>query len=35
MTDHLVTGERLTVEERQASLDEMILLALNTAFPQG
>lgn len=30
MTDHLVTGERLSVEERQLSLDEMISLALTT-----
>lgn len=31
MSDHLVTGERMTSDERQSSLDEMIQLALRTA----
>ena len=32
MTDHLMTGERLSVEDRQLSLDEMIRLGLRTAL---
>jgi len=31
MTDHLVTGEHLSSDERQMGVDEMIELALNTA----
>ena len=31
MTDHLVTGEHLTSDERQQGVDEMLELALNTA----
>ena len=31
MTDHLVTGEHLSSDERQQGVDEMIELALNTA----
>jgi len=31
MTDHLVTGERLSSQDRQTSLDEMIRLSLRTA----
>lgn len=31
MTDHLVTGEHLSSEERQLGVDEMIELALDTA----
>ncbi|MGI9606897.1 MAG: purine-nucleoside phosphorylase [Acidimicrobiales bacterium] len=31
MTDHLVTGEHLSAEERQMTVDEMIELGLNTA----
>lgn len=31
MSDHLVTGEQMTSDERQSSLDEMIQLALRTA----
>lgn len=30
-TDHLVTGEHLSAEERQLSVDEMLLLGLRTA----
>ncbi|MCL4120490.1 UNVERIFIED_CONTAM: hypothetical protein GTU68_006770 [Idotea baltica] len=32
MTDHLVTGEHLSSDERQKGVDEMIELALNTAI---
>jgi len=32
MTDHLVTGEHLSSEERQLGVDEMIELALETAL---
>jgi len=32
MSDHLVTGERLSSDERQSSLDEMIGLALATTL---
>ncbi len=32
MTDHLVTGEGLSSDERQQGVDEMIELALNTAL---
>jgi purine-nucleoside phosphorylase len=32
MTDHLVTGEHLTSEERQAGVDEMLALALDIAI---
>lgn len=31
MSDHLVTGEQMTSDDRQLSLDEMIQLALKTA----
>lgn len=31
MTDHLVTGEHLTSDERQQGVDEMLQLALDTA----
>jgi purine-nucleoside phosphorylase len=31
MTDHLVTGQHLSSDERQQGVDEMIELALNTA----
>ena len=30
-TDHLITGEHLTAEERQTSVDEMLELALRVA----
>jgi len=32
MSDHLITGERLSSDERQSSLDEMIGLALATTL---
>ena len=32
MTDHLVTGEHLSSDERQMGVDEMLELALNTAI---
>lgn len=32
MSDHLITGERLTSDERQSSLDEMIVLALEAGL---
>ena len=31
-SDHLITGERATVEERQTSFDDMIRIALETAI---
>jgi purine-nucleoside phosphorylase len=31
MTDHLVTGEHLSSDDRQQGVDEMIELALETA----
>ena len=31
MTDHLVTGEHLSSDDRQQGVDEMIELALDTA----
>ena len=35
VSDQLVTGERLTVEERQNSFTEMMKLALETAAALG
>lgn len=35
MTDHLVTGEHLTSDERQTTVDEMIELALHSAVRAG